>query len=307
MFQNFNKSPIETIGVDRGRDSLKAYGENGELIFPSVVGEWHKRNINSSSKNKEDNEYDVVVDNEKFFIGNLALKSSTYPIRNINADKINSETKTLTLVAVALLCTHIDPRISLTVSLPIDDYNEENQERIISMLKGQHTVAINQGKKINMNIEKVYVAPEGLALMYYMTLDNQGREIENYIAENFRILDAGSMTHNLGSFRNGSLVDKKNATFTIKKGLYYVTGGERKPEELETKNFVRMLMTGEVALKWSDYDCDKEIVYGTGGSMYHEEKYLKEYLPSLKVIDNPLFGTAIGCFRLGMYLCNQNV
>lgn len=50
MFGTFNKSPIESIGVDRGRDAVKAYGENGKLIYPAVVGEWHKRNINSNAK-----------------------------------------------------------------------------------------------------------------------------------------------------------------------------------------------------------------------------------------------------------------
>lgn len=306
MLSIFNKSPLETIGVDRGRDTLKAYGENGELIYPAVVGEWHKRNLNSNRK--EENEYDVIVDNEKHFIGNLALKISDYPIRNINADKINEETKTLTLIAVALLSKYIEPRISLVVSLPIDDYNEENQERLINMLKGKHEVTINQEKTVKMTIENVYVAPEGLALLYYMTLDNQGKEVENNnIPANFRILDAGSMTHNLATFKYGELVDKKTATFTIKKGLYYVTQGEREPNEKEINNFVRMLMTGEVALKWSDYNPNEEPVFGTGGGMYQEEKFLKEYFPSLKVIDNPLFGTAIGCYRLGAYLCHQQI
>lgn len=305
MLSIFNKSPIETIGVDRGRDTLKAYSENGELIYPAVVGEWHKRNLNANTK-KEENEYDVIVDNEKYFIGKLALKISDYPIRNINADKINEETKILTLVAVALSCKYIEPRVSLTVSLPIDDYNDENQQRIIDMLKGKHAVTINQEKIIKMSIENVYVVPEGLALLYYMTLDNQGKEIEEVnIPENFRILDAGSMTHNLATFKQNELVDKKSATFTIKKGLYYVTQGEREPNEKEISNFVRMLMTGEVALKWSDYDPNKEVVFGTGGGMFHEGKFLKEYFPSLEIIDNPLFGTAIGCFRLGAYLCQQ--
>lgn len=305
MFNVFNKSPLETFGVDRGRDTTKIYGATGAKSFPSVVGDYHKRNHNSYREESEEDDYEVEINGEKFFVGNLAISSSEHPIRNIDQDKINEETKILTLTAIALMVENVKPRINLGVTLPVDDYDDENQKRFQQLLLGKHKVKIEKNNTIEMTIENVYAFSEGGALLWYLTLNDKGEEI-NSLPDNFRIIDGGSMTHNLMSFKDGRVVDKKTATFTIREGLYSVNY-EGKPTEKDVKNFVRSLVTGKISLNWKDYNYKKEIIYGTGGAMFYEEKYLKEFFPSLEVVKDLIYATAIGLYRLGVYLCQQQV
>lgn len=82
---------MQIIGVDVGRNRVKAVSSTNRVDFPSVVGEWQERNLTSYGK------YEVIIDGEKYFIGDLALRESYCPREMATESKVHLESKVLFL------------------------------------------------------------------------------------------------------------------------------------------------------------------------------------------------------------------
>jgi len=88
---------MQIIGIDVGRNRVKAVSKDARVDFPSVVGEWQDRNLTTGGN------YEVTVDGDKCFIGDLAIKES-YCLREMATEsKVHQESKILFLTALALL------------------------------------------------------------------------------------------------------------------------------------------------------------------------------------------------------------
>jgi hypothetical protein len=57
----------QIIGADIGRCEVKLYSNGDVVRFPARVGEWQQREISSGGN------YEVEIDGEKWFVGELAL------------------------------------------------------------------------------------------------------------------------------------------------------------------------------------------------------------------------------------------
>ena len=107
---------MQIIGVDVGRNKVKAVSAKGRVDFPSVVGEWQQRNLATNY-----GDYEVIVDQQKVFIGDLAVRGS-YCQREMATDtKMHQESKILFLSALALLAKERE-QINVVTSLPVTQH-----------------------------------------------------------------------------------------------------------------------------------------------------------------------------------------
>lgn len=193
---------VVAVGVDAGNDNVKTVGEKGTDIFPSALGEPHDRKLrNEPSKD------DMIVEfkGTKYFAGSLAgesdLSSSTKELSKANEE-------VLIRVLLALVRHSKDTDFDIIVGQPIKSHSDDEKEKIIKMLQGEHTIKVNGTTRV-IHIRNVRVAAEGASVGLlspvkgkYHILDVGSGTINwatvTYDGERVRFSDKGSNTETFG-------------------------------------------------------------------------------------------------------------
>lgn len=271
---------MQLISADIGRNESKFFTSNNRKVkFRSTVGEWHQRNLNSNG------DYDVMIDGESYFIGELALKESYLPREMTTESKIHEETKLLFLTGIALLAHDND--IIVSTGLPIDQFNPKIKNDLVNLLQGRHSVTFKDKETKTFFINQIIACPEGGGVYWY--------EINNKPTLKYgkkRVVDIGSRTINYCTIEDGSYINKDSGTLNY--GAIKLKNSKTNPQEFARK------IVADLSSKWMDYDEDNDTIILSGGGAILLKELLKSHFKNTIVSDDPIFANVYGFYYIGL-------
>lgn len=266
---------MQIVPIDTGRSSTKLFTKES---FPSIVGDWQERNLSKIGN------YEVMIDGEKFFVGELAETESISPREMSTASKIHSETKILFLTALALTTTVSNPTI--ITGVPINQFKIETKEAMQNLLCGEYDVQVNE-KQIHLSIKEINLVIEGGASFWYALSKNPDLKYGKK-----RIIDIGSRTINFCTVNNKNYNNRDSDT------LDYGTL-KMKEGKLTNEQFARKIVA-DLSQKWMEYDPKNDQILLSGGGALIFGNLLKAHFKNCEVIEDPLYANVLGFYRMGV-------
>lgn len=273
------------IGADGGNKNLKMFGELGELIFNSELGEYRERNLEQTFSND-----DIVFEfkGEKGFAGTLAENESQFSTSIMGDTKAHEEFLIRILLGLHKY-TDKTTDFQIVVGQPISKHNASEKAKMKKMLEGGHEITVNDVRK-KIHIHRAEVAAEGGASFW--SDPRKGK---------IRIIDFGSGTTNCASLIDGKYIDKDS--FTIREGLNTLLTDD-------VSGLVRHVCIH--ALRRWDVD-DSILLCGGGAEVVYEEvcKYFSnasllcptvernEYGETIRYFLSPVYANAVGFYEIG--------
>jgi len=272
-----------TVGIDGGNYKIKVFGDEGELMFISMLGEYRDRMLEQTFS---DDDIIWEFNGEKGFAGTLAQYESEYSRSIMGDSKAHSDL----LIRVLLGLHRYSPEndFNIVVGQPISRHDKWEKAKIKDMLKGEHQFILNKVKK-RINIKEVEVAAEGGAAFW----SNPKKGL-------VRILDIGSGTVNAATLDDGRYIDKDS--FTINYGM----------ETNISKDIYAMAkaISAQALRKWRTGDT----VFIVGGAANDLVEPLQDYFPNCSVLRpkiktvgknatiktlDPVYANAVGFYNIG--------
>lgn len=279
------------IGLDGGNNAIKVFGEKGEMMFPSALGEFRERKL-TDSFSKDDMMFEFR--GKKGFAGTLAQYESEFSASMIGDSKAHEEL--LIRVLLALHRYDDETNFNIVVGQPISKHTEKEKQKMKNMLEGSHEFILNNVKKV-INILTVAVAAEGGSAFW-----------ANPKKGKIRLLDFGSGTVNGATLIDGRYIDRDS--FTLKYGLNTIIS--------EDVASMARAVSVQALKKW---DNDDE-VYVVGGGAEQMLQYLFEYFPQVQLLKpkvqikkgssiqmnflSPIFANAVGFYTIGKKVFSIN-
>lgn len=261
--------------IDTGRDTIKLINKKQ---FRSVVGDWQKRNLSNEG------DYEVTINDEKFFVGDLAISESITPREMTTESKIHSETKILFLTALYLTTTDENPIV--ITGVPITQFLPETKAEFEKLLFGCYDIKINDQTTRHFNINNITIVPEGAASFWYALSKNKQLEFGKK-----RIIDIGSRTINFATLNGKKYINKDSGTLSY--GCLKLKDDKITHEQLANK------IIADLSQKWLEYNSDDVILLTGGGSLLIGE-ILKAHYKNCLQIENPVFANVEGYYRMGL-------
>ena len=273
---------VQVIPIDTGRSSTKLL--NG-VSFRSVVGEWHHREISDNE------EYEVIIDGEKYFVGQLAIDESIAPVEFNTSSKITNKNKVLFLTGVALSTVENDEDTNLFVvtGVPVDMFNVVTKTALENLLYGEYNIRVNDKHIKKLCIDNVTIVPEGVAAFQYQLSKDESLKLGKK-----RIIDIGSLTVNFSTISNTKFINRDSGTLAF--GMIKIRGNQ-----VSNEQYVKRIIA-ELSQKFSDYDPTDRVLLTGGGALQFSELFRKHY-KNLEIIDNPVFANTLGYYRMGVSRC----
>jgi hypothetical protein len=285
---------VQHIGAEAGRRLTKVVVDGVKKSFPSTVGEWRTRNL------EEDRDYEIEINGEKYFIGDLAAESH-FRRDMSTVSKIHQETKILFLAAIALVAT--DEHLIITTGLPINQHTPPIKRQLSDLLHGCYQIRINHQKPKLLNIHDIGIVAEGIGLYWDELLNDQGAIQNKWLATQsiVRTLDLGSRTINLATITytpdgKRNYLDRESDTLDYG---YLALEAAGNLDEKVYDSFCRRIIADASKL-WLTYNPLKDVVLLGGGGVLTLGPFLKEHFPISLVAQDPLFGNASGFRKMGM-------
>jgi plasmid segregation protein ParM len=293
----------QIIGADIGRCEVKLCSSGEYVRFPARVGEWQQREISSGG------DYEVEIDGEKWFVGELALLESHFGRRMVEQNKANQELL-IELLAGLYLIMEPDADILLVTALPIDQYSAANREALRKLLRGRYSVSVNHGQTKEIVLDRIDITWEGAGIYFDFVTDDFGAGEYLWLAErNVHICDIGSRTCNLLTVSGGkyvsrlSLTDNSHGTLLLENSAR----GAKRISESNKEQFARAIKA-LVSSNWldadygsgCDHDSDSDVLIFAGGGAKLIEQYLREYYPSALFPVDPVLCQVSGLYKMGM-------
>ncbi len=271
------------LGIDWGNYKTKVMGPYGATEFYSDLGEFRERNLVSSFGHD-----DMVLEyqGKKYFAGSLARFESEFGGVIMGDSKAHEEAKLRALIAIHRYAGDNDYRI--VVGQPIGKHSESEKQKIKSMLKGQHTLTINDKKK-TFCVSRVEVAAEGAAAIW----SNKKHGL-------VRILDCGSGTVNAATIVNMKYIDRDS--FTLDFGAN--TGKTSDPGDI-AEGIIRCLLK-----KWKR--TDKILI--AGGIAEELQPHIEKAFINAEILKpiismngqpktlHPMYANAVAFYNIARYL-----
>lgn len=264
------------VGVDAGNHEVKVVHQKGTDRFPSDIGEYRERNLK-----QEFSKDDMVVEYEgkRYFAGTLAKYESEFNARIMGDSKAHADAKLRILIALHRIGYDV---YKIIVGQPIEKHTDDEKTRIKDMLKGPHSITINNNRK-EFFVSRVEVAAEGGSAFWASPRDGL-----------IRIIDIGSGTINLATLNDMRYIDKDS--FSIRMGM----------NTTKTKNYEALarIIAAEAGKKWT-YEDNIRIVGGAAVSIY---PYIQKYFPHAELTHpavngetlEPVFSNAVGFYKIGV-------
>lgn len=266
------------LGLDAGNHRVKIAGEHGLMEFISTIGE--SREINLQQHHGHDDMY-FEYQGEKGFAGSLALYESEFGGSLMGETKAHKDTLLRVLIGIHRYTTlyHIDEtEFDIVLGQPISKHNHVEKNKIKEMIKGHHTIKVNDIEK-TFNINRCEVAAEGASAFF--------SNPKNGLV---RILDIGSGTVNYSTIFENRFIDKESDTLPF--GV-----------DTNKSNSLQALSRGiatHTLKKWNP--TDKTFV--VGGIAEKILPHLKGYFSNIEVLYpiynnqlvNPIFANAIAFY-----------
>lgn len=268
---------IQVIPIDTGRSTTKLL--NGDS-FRSVVGEWHHREISDNE------EYEVSINGEKYFVGQLALDESFAPVEFNTSSKVNNENKVLFLTGVALQVLEQDSDLAICTGVPVGMFNGAIKSSLETLLYGEYNIKVNDIHIKKMRINNITIIPEGVAAYHHQLSKDESLKVGKK-----RIIDIGSLTVNYSTISENKFINRDSGTLPF--GMIKTKGNQ-----ISDKQYCRRIIA-ELSQKFSDFDQSDRVLLTGGGALQFSELF-KEHYKNLEIVDNPVFANTLGYFRLGV-------
>ena len=267
---------MQVISVDCGRQGVKAVSGNRRLFIPSIVGEWRERKIS------EGGEYEVSINGQQYFIGELAERESRFRREMATRSKLHEETKALTLAAIAILAEH--DNIKLVTGLPVEQYTKELKAEFTKLLTGYHVIEVNNTTKhFTLQPDDISISIEGGGA-YWTAMPGTNK---------CRVIDLGSRTINALTIYSNRFADLDSTTLDYGcLEIQNAAGSEQAAEQLARRIYA------DLSRRW--LDLKNELVLLAGGGSLLMERWLKEYFPGAKLVADPVYGNALGWYSMGV-------
>lgn len=198
---------MKYAGIDVGYWGLKIATDVGELILPSCVAPWKKRDVKTKIDRNSDLKLilanlEVGINKQLYHVGSLANFGGN---RNYEkekylptSDETFSNAKILLLTALALLAKteYISP--SVVICLPINDYSTQASKSEM-YLPGYYEVLLpHKAVKIKLETGRVLAVQEGIAALSSALLKPDGTQVAKspYIGKRIGLNDFGWRTDN---------------------------------------------------------------------------------------------------------------
>lgn len=227
-------------GVDIGNDSMKYYdGTQDSLsIMPNVMAESIELEHFEVQQGSLLDFLDVRVESKgqllgRYFVGKLAEKNPKH-IQEMFTGNNKADEKQVMICLLTLLASKaaqskkqgkIEAAFTLGLGLPIKDYVSSKQE-LMNKLQGSHKVIFNSwvpqaaNQVVILNIENVYIFPEGSAALINYSYSDKGDVTNNeYLEELVGICDIGSQTTDMPVLRNMAVVSDSHLTTSLNDGM----------------------------------------------------------------------------------------
>lgn len=273
---------VVPLAVDCGRRYIKVYGDNNYRdLIPANFGSARYLNL-VNEQGHNDIRFECELGD--FFFGDLSIEAEDNT-KLMLENKIHTDTKIQILCAVARAVPS-GANVILTTGLPIKFHNEDQKQRMINLLKGVYSVKVN-GIEKTFNIAHVIVSVECISAY---TVLCHGR------FERVRFIELGSTVMNYGEMNvvNGSMrrIDKTSGS----------TDFGCDTQKLTVEAFARLTMA-EISQKWRDGFDVATFLFGGGTYKYGEA--FKEWLPQMKIPDEPEWVTVKAYFEVCKQLASK--
>lgn len=268
---------MQIISIDTGRDKTKIATHNKRISLKSIVGDWHVRNLSNGG------DYEVIINDKKHFVSDLAEKESYAPRRMSTESKIHEETKILFITALGIVAEEVRPKI--ITGVPVEQFTPDVKEGMLNLLKGEYYIEVNNQLK-NIIVEDFLIAPEGGGTYWYAL-----SQFPFLDSSKVRIVDIGSRTVNYVTINNKKYINKDSGTLNY--GAFMLEEKSLQPEQFASK------VVADLSKKWLEYDKSNDIVLLTGGGSIDLQKWLKPQFPNCRLIDEPVFANVLGYYKMG--------
>ena len=146
---------MQVISIDCGRSSLKAVSGTKRLSIQSIVGEPRELKIGDYG------DYDVTINGQRHFVGELAERESRFKREMVSRSKIHEDTAILSLTAVSLLAEQGES-IRVVTGLPVEQHDQQTKMAYAKLLSGNHIITVNGTKKnVRLSEDDIAVSIEG--------------------------------------------------------------------------------------------------------------------------------------------------
>jgi len=289
---------MQIIGIDVGRDRVKAVSSMGRVDFPSVVGEWQQRNLSTKH-----GEYEVTVDQNKVFVGELAIRESYCQRAMATETKTHQESKILFLTALAALVKEGES-VNVVTGLPVAQHTTSGKNEFKKLLEGIHKVEIN-GQPRNIIINDIGIVPEAGGAYWSVVLDKHGQVSNSFIAEQkVRIVDVGSRTVNFCTIDKREYIDRDSGTLPY--GVIELMNADKGSRDNvqnigeDVKEHFARRIAGDLSRKWMTYVPDQDLILLSGGGSILLQQYLKQHFMVNQLVEDCVYANAEGFFKMGV-------
>lgn len=260
------------VGLDTGRNEVKAIAKSQQLSFPSAIGIHRELKM---ERELAESDMILVYEGKKYYVGSIAEIESHDGTKNFLKSKAHADTKLLGLVAIHRLVQTGD-HVHLVICHPIENHKGQDKAKLKEMFIGEHQVTLN-GLTKQIIVESVSVTSECACALF--AIDG--------IPTLAHGLDIGSATVNYATWYKGNWVDRLSGTL---------------PYGAENSNLSVDRLARKVAIDFSKMVQEvKGNVYLFGGLHEVIAPYLVDYITGHRVISVPdgKFVNAKACYNMG--------
>lgn len=324
---------MKVVGIDIGYGFLKIHDGEKFLVVPSVIGNAVDLTFEIKNQGIDLSNIEVEYEDEKYFVGDLAILQSEHPYRSLSTDRTTDiVVKIMFLTGLALLSEHPIESFSVVTGLPVKDYLLY-KDTYVQNFTGTHTIHLNGQKKV-LNVNKVIVVPQPYGTYCDGLFKADGSVDEDFAENHVGIIDIGYKTSDFIQVKEYNYLERFSSTSangisSIYKDIanYLATNHSIYKEDYELENVIhdgflrtrsgkidisdalskakRTLakkIANEIKSLWSNLpEISLIIVTGGGGSLLYPE--LIEFLVEDMVLaSEPQTANVRGYRNWGVYL-----
>lgn len=219
---------IDILGWDNGYDSEKmTFGENDNLVFPSIafIPEKSSINIIEKSSSIRKNKMIISFNDKEYFVGDYAIEQSTNDFKpDLQEDRFKKETETVKFLAgLSTRFPNEDEFVikNLFAGLSISAYKNKNykkeKENKYNDTFKYYIPSSNGKKEVTVTVNNVEVYPQGVTSYFTNILDWKG-EPDNIdlLQRRYMLIDIGGNTTDAFIARGSNVI--RGTAISLQKG-----------------------------------------------------------------------------------------
>ena len=304
---------VQSIGVDLGRGYVKGYTEfNGKVktcLFQSIVGDSRKLEDYSSYK---DPIY-LKVDDESYFVGELAEKESYNPISNFSDSKTTDIAKKLLYALFSKLAE--SNYVKICIGVPNKTFNNSTRNKIKNEYVARHLKIFDEinGTTKDVTIVKADIFREADAALFHeinvhpeLKNEHLGTVIvgfrtteESYFDTGMKFNDKLSSTIEVGNRTVLDIIQKNLLRKNISKSLNEIDSSKEynKLKDIGYKNLLERI-NQDMEMRWINYS-EMHIFLGGGTS----KNFNVDFIPDkFEMIEDPQMAVSKGLYFIAKNL-----